>query len=99
MAADLAARRACRRRRIRQPLLPVEKRQAAAARRRKGQPRAALGHVQRRGRRVEGAAGMERLAAPYTGRGAEAANAVSLGEAAPAEPDRDAALLSPSRLG
>src|SRR3954465_8224574 len=56
--SDLAARRAGGLRCLRQPLLPAEGRQAAAARRRPLQPRAALGHLQWRARGLEGAAGM-----------------------------------------
>src|SRR5215471_17330734 len=98
-AADLAARRARRHRRLRQPLLPAEGRQAAAARRRTLQPRAALGHLQWRARGLEGAAGMACLAAPYGQRGPAAAAALSLGEAAPAEHDRDALGLSSAGFG
>src|SRR5438067_1448399 len=63
--SDLAARRADGHRRLRQPLLPAEGRQAAAARRRTVQPRAALGHLQWRTGGLEGAAGMARLAASH----------------------------------
>src|SRR5258708_17116124 len=96
--SDLAARRAGGHRRLRQPLLPAERRQAAAPRRRPLQPRAALGHLQRRARGLEGAAGMACLAASHGQRGAAAAPASSLGKAAPAQPDRHAARLSPPRL-
>src|SRR5205814_2757111 len=97
--SDLAARRAGGLRCLRQSLLPAEGRQAAAARRRPLQPRAALGHLQWRAGGLEGAAGMACLAASHGQRGAAAAPALSLGEAASAEPDRDAAGLPPAGLG
>ena len=75
----------------------LQGRQAAAARRRPVQPRAALGHLQRRAGGLEGAVGMACLAAPHGRRGAAAAAALCLGKAAPAEHDRHAAGLSPAR--
>src|SRR5438045_4355431 len=97
--SDLAARRAGGHRPLRQPLLSAQGRQAAAARRRPLQPRAALGHLQWRAGGFESAAGMAWLAAPHGQRGAAAAPALFLGKAAPAELDRNAASLPPAGLG
>src|SRR5947207_12096075 len=85
-AVDAPLRRACRRGRVRQPLLPHQGRRDRSLAR----VRAALGHLQRLRRGIDDRTGLARLAASYGRRAADAGegDAAAVVEAAPPQSHR-----------